>query len=42
MMESYERDLAAFEKRMNRDDWAAELEKIQPEVSGYARRYLGQ
>ncbi len=42
MMESYERDLAAFEKRMNREDWAAELEKIKPEVSGYARRHLGQ
>lgn len=38
MLASYERDLAAFEQRFDHSDWAARLDRLAPEVSGYARR----
>lgn len=40
MLESYERDLAAFERRFQAPEWQQLLDKATPEVSGYARRNL--
>lgn len=40
MLASYDRDIAAFERRFLSGDWSAELAKVQPEVSGYAKRNL--
>jgi len=38
MLAGYERDLAAFEKGLDRADWAAVLDQEKVEVSGYGRR----
>ena len=40
MLATYERDLAAFEKRFDTANWDKVLEAIQPAISGYAKRNL--
>ena len=40
MLTAYDRDITGFEQRFLVGDWAGELAKVQPEVSGYAKRNL--
>ncbi|WP_035958816.1 adenosine deaminase family protein [Bryobacter aggregatus] len=40
MLADYDRDLRQFEERFASGDWAAELSRIRPEISGYARKNL--
>ena len=40
MLTAYEADLARFEQRYNTSNWAADLDKQSPAISGYATRHL--
>lgn len=40
LIESYERDIEAFEDRFDRDGWRELLEDVPVRTSGYARRHL--
>jgi adenosine deaminase CECR1 len=41
LLQSYQRDLAVFMKRFDKDTWADELRLLNPMISGYAKRTWG-
>ena len=40
MLEAYDDDIAAFERKYSRNDWRARLRRVQLETYTYAERYL--
>jgi adenosine deaminase CECR1 len=41
MLKTYDKDIAAFERKYGRTDWRAPLQGVRPETYTYAERYLG-
>jgi adenosine deaminase CECR1 len=41
MLEAYDNDVVAFERKYSRNDWRAALRRVRPETYTYAERYLG-
>ncbi len=41
LLAEFERDLAAFERRFDTDDWAARLREVKPVAYGFAQRRWG-